>query len=158
VSLGATDVKELFSLPGNLTAARGVKFVVLNLNDASGKVISHNVYWLAADNNFKALNEMAHTRVETTVLKTEIGKTETNWTLKFTNKSKQLAFFVRPQLQANGEEILPCYWSASYFSLAPGESITVSVSAASGQVKSKLTEVRLDGWNLLPEITRLGVR
>ena len=128
----------------------------MNLNDTSGKVISHNVYWLAADNNFKALNEMAHARVETTVLKTVKGKVETNWTLKFTNKSKQLAFFLRPQLQANGEEVLPCYWYASYFSLAPGESITVSVGTPSSLVKSKLATVRLDGWNLVTGTIKLG--
>lgn len=148
VSLSVSDVKETFSLAKILVDAKGVNFVVLNLKDASGKVISHNVYWLAADNNYSALNSMPQTKVETTVLKREIVKTDTKWTVKFTNKSKQLAFFINPQLLNNGEEIMPCFWSANYFSLAAGESITVTASVSSNQLKGKNQVVKLKGWNL----------
>jgi hypothetical protein len=148
VSLSVSDVKEPFSLAKILADAKGVNFVVLNLKDASGKVISHNVYWLAADNNYSALNSMPQTKVETTVLKREIVKTDTKWTVKFTNKSKQLAFFINPQLLNNGEEIMPCFWSANYFSLAPGESITVTASVSSNQLKGKNQVIKVKGWNL----------
>jgi hypothetical protein len=148
VSLSATDVKEPFSLAKILTNAKGVNFVVLNLKDATGKVVSHNVYWLAADNDYKALNSMSKVKVQTTIVKTDQGKTETKWTLKFTNNSGQLAFFVHPQLVNDGEEILPCFWSANYFSLAPGESITVTASVSSSQLKSKNQEIQMDGWNI----------
>ncbi|MDP2335523.1 MAG: glycoside hydrolase family 2 protein, partial [Bacteroidota bacterium] len=148
VSLSATDVKEPFSLAKILTDAKGVNFVVLNLKDAAGKVVSHNVYWLAADNDYKALNSMQKVKLQTTVVKTEQGKTETKWTLKFTNNTSQLAFFVHPQVLNDGEEILPCFWSANYFSLAPGESITVTANVSSSQLKSKNQEIQLDGWNI----------
>ena len=156
VNLAATDVKELFSLPEILTKADGVKFVVLNLKNNVGKVISHNVYWIATDNNYKSLSNMPVTKVQTTILKSEKGKAETVWTLKFTNNSKFLAFFIRPQLLDNGEEILPTFWSANYFSLAPGESITVSVSASSNLLKSKNQQLLLEGWNLEKEILNLS--
>jgi archaellum component FlaF (FlaF/FlaG flagellin family) len=125
-----------------------VSFVVLNLKDASGKIISHNVYWLAADNDYKALNTMPRTQVKTTVLKSEQVKTETKWTVKFTNNSAKLAFFIRPQLMSDGEEVAPCFWSANYFSLAPGESITVTASVPASQLKSKNQEILLEGWNI----------
>ncbi len=148
VSLSATDVREPFSLSKILADSREVNFVVLNLKDATEKVISHNVYWLAADNNYTALNTMPKTTVETAVISKEQVKTETRLTVKFTNRSGQLAFFIRPQLVSDGEEVLPCFWSASYFSLAPGESITVTASVSTNQLKSKNQEILLEGWNM----------
>ncbi len=148
LSLKATDVQELFSLSEILNTAKDVSFVVLNLKDAGGKVVSHNVYWLAADNNYKAMSTMPKTKVQTTIVKSEKVKSETKWTVKFTNNSDKLAFFVRPLLFDNGEEVLPSYWSASYFSLAPGESINVTVSASTSKLVSKKQEIRIDGWNL----------
>ncbi|MCL4481571.1 MAG: beta galactosidase jelly roll domain-containing protein [Bacteroidetes bacterium] len=148
VSLSATDVKESFSLSKILADSKGVNFVVLNLKDAGGKVISHNVYWLAADNDYTALGSMPRTKVETTILKREQVKTEIKWRLKFTNNSKQLAFFVSPQLMNDNEEVLPAFWSANYFSLAPGESVTATVCASSDQLKGKNIQVQVNGWNV----------
>ena len=148
VNLSATDVKELFSLSKVLADAQGVKFVVLNLKDEAGKIISRNIYWLTPDNNYQALNNMPQTKIQMAVLKTGKDKTETSWSLKFTNSSKQLAFFTHPQLMADGQEVLPSYWSANYFSLAPGESITVKVSASTTQLTGKKQELLLEGWNL----------
>jgi hypothetical protein len=148
VSLSVSDVKESFSLTKVLTDSKGVNFVVLNLKNAGGKIISHNVYWLSANNDYTALNSMPRTKVETTVLKREILKTETKWTLKFTNKTKQLAFFINPQLLGEGEEIMPCFWSSNYFSLAAGESTTVSVSVSTVTIKGKSLEIKVKGWNL----------
>ena len=148
VNLKESDVQELFSLKNELNKSNEVKFVVLNLKDSSGKVVSHNLYWLAANNDFKALNELAETSVETTVLKKETGKTDTKWTLKINNNTQKIAFFIRPQLMQDGEEVLPTFWSAGYFSLAPGESTTISVAVSSEQIKSSQPEVQISGWNV----------
>jgi beta-galactosidase/beta-glucuronidase len=148
VDLAVSDVKETFSLSKVLTDNKGVNFVVLNLKDAKGIVISHNVYWLAGDNNYTSLNQMPSATLETTILKKEQVKTETKWTLKFTNKSKHLAFFVAPRLMNDQEEVLPAFWSANYFSLAPGESITASVSASSAKMKGKSRQILVKGWNV----------
>jgi len=155
VSLSATDVKEPFSLSKVLADAKGVNFVVLNLKDAAGKVVSHNSYWLAVDNNYKALSTMPKTQVQSTVLKSEQLKSETQWTVKLTNNSKLLAFFIHPQLTSDGEEILPSFWSANYFSLASGESITLTVSAPANKLKSKNQEIRIEGWNVEKQSVRL---
>jgi len=148
VNLKESDVHELFSLSDELTSVNEVKFVVLNLKDFSGKVVSHNVYWLAANNDFKAMNTMAKTSVETTILKKETGKTDTKWTLKISNNTQKLAFFIRPQLMQDGEEMLPTFWSAGYFSLAPGESTTINVTVASCKIKNNPPEVQISGWNV----------
>ena len=148
ISLSVSDVKETFSLSDVLANAKGVNFVVLNLKDANGKLISHNVYWLAADNNFIPLSSMPRSKVETTVLKREQVKTGTEWTLKFTNNTKQLAFFLNPCLMNDREEVLPAFWSSNFFSLAPGESVTTTVSGSTEQLKGKIQQLLVKGWNV----------
>ncbi|HEY3372546.1 MAG TPA: glycoside hydrolase family 2 TIM barrel-domain containing protein [Prolixibacteraceae bacterium] len=155
VNLSATDVKEPFSLSKVLADAKDVNFAVLNLKDANGKVISHNVYWLAADNDYKALSSMPRTQVQATVLKSERLSTETQWTVKLTNASKLMAFFIHPQLKSEGEEVLPSFWSANYCSLAPGESITLTVSVPSRLLKSKNKEILVEGWNIEKQVIQL---
>ncbi len=148
VSLGVSDVKESFSLSNVLVASKDVNFVVLNLKDAGGKVISHNVYWLSADNNYTSLQSMPRTEVATTILKKEQIKSETVWSVKFTNNSKKLAFFINPRLMNNEEEILPAFWTSNYFSLAPGESIAAKVSASTAALTGKKIELLVKGWNV----------
>jgi hypothetical protein len=148
VSLAATDVQEPFSISKVLSDNHGVNFVVLNLKDAAGKVISHNSYWLAADDNYKSLSGLQKTKIQTSIQKSEKGKKETTWTVKFTNPSKQLAFFVHPQLLNDGTEVLPSYWSANYFSLAPGETLTTTIAVSSSQWKGNNLELLVEGWNV----------
>ena len=139
-----------------LENAKGVSFVVLNLKNAAGKIISHNVYWQATDNNYKALSAMPRTQVQASVLKSEQLKTETQWTIKVTNNSKLLAFFIHPQLKNDGDEILPSFWSANYISLAPGESTTLTVNAPNGKLKNKNQEILIEGWNVEKQTIKLS--
>jgi hypothetical protein len=155
LTLSASDVKESFSLAEVLNGTKGITFVVLNLKDAAGKGISRNVYWQAADNNYTALQSMPRTQVETIVLKKEQVNDETRWTVKFTNNSKNLAFFINPRLMAGTEEVLPAYWSTNYFTLAPGESITGSVSAAKAQLTGATQQLIVKGWNVEEKIISL---
>ncbi|HTD42358.1 MAG TPA: glycoside hydrolase family 2 protein, partial [Mucilaginibacter sp.] len=108
---------------------------------------SHNAYWLSPGNDFTSLNSMKNTQVQAKVLKTEKSKSENKWTLQLTNNSNKMAFFVRPQLMKNGEEVMPSYWTGNYFTLAPKESITVSVSAPIAKLGSVEPTVLLEGWN-----------
>jgi beta-galactosidase/beta-glucuronidase len=144
----ATDVKEIFSLTEVLNSAKGVVFVALKLKDATGKTISRNLYWLANDNQFNALGSMPRTRVDMTVLKKEVFKAESKWTLQFKNSTGQLAFFVTPRLMNDNTEVLPAIWSANYFSLAPGESLTTTVSAPRDKISGKSIQIHLKGWNV----------
>jgi hypothetical protein len=66
-----------------------------------------------------------------------------------------LAFFVNPQLISDGEEVLPAFWSANYISLAPGESITLTVSAPNSKLSGGNKEILIEGWNIEKQILRL---
>ena len=148
INLSATEVKETTSLSSVLSGTKGVNFVVLNLKNSAGNTVSHNVYWISNDRDFKSLNEIQKTTLDTKVLSSVKGKSENSWKINITNSTKKLAFFIRPQLMAGGEEILPSYWTANYFTLAPSETATVSVSCPVIKLGGKNPTIRISGWNV----------
>jgi hypothetical protein len=153
IGLDTTDVKEVLSLRDILSTTSGVSFVLLSLKDQEGKTISRNVYWMSPGHNFADLRAMPSAVVRTTVtaIKQQGGYTE--WTLQFTNTASRLAFFLNPQvIGADGDEVLPSYWSDNYFSIPAGQSITVTVSCP----VSKTPQLRLEGWNIKPTILSLN--
>ena len=152
VNLDATDVKKTFSLSNVLAGQNGVRFVVLTLKDKTDQVVSKNIYWLSADNDYSEMGKMPATEVQTEVVVIRQSTTDKTWTLRFANHSKQLAFFINPQILDGGEEVLPSFWSANYFSLAPGESITVTVSVPLEKLKDRDQQILLEGWNLEKEL------
>lgn len=148
VDLNATDVRESVSLSTMLAAADEVRFVVLNLKDAAGKSISRNIYWLAANDDYTAMTGMPRAKVQTDIIAVRQSITDKTWTLRFSNPSEHLAFFVNPQITDQGEEVLPSLWSANYFSLAPGESITLTVQVPLEKLKSEVQQIVVEGWNV----------
>jgi beta-galactosidase/beta-glucuronidase len=156
VSLTPTDIKETFSLDKVLKDAKGVSFIVLNLKNSSGEVISHNVYWISGDGDYKTINEIAKTNINITIIKEEKGKTNTDWTIQITNSTGKIAFFIRPQLMSCDEEILPSFWSENYFTLAPGESTTISVTCPSAKLVNTEPVLKVSGWNVEATETVLG--
>jgi hypothetical protein len=147
-NLTGTDVKQISSLAKVLENEKGVNFAVLNLKDGEGRIISHNVYWLSKDEDYTSMTAMAATDVKVEVLNKGKSKTENNWTIRITNSSDKLAFFIRPQLMANGSEVLPSFWSGSYFTLAPKESTTLTVSCPVDKIALTRAVLKVSGWNV----------
>jgi len=48
----------------------------------------------------------------------------------------------------DGEEVLPTFWTASYFTLAPSETASVSVSCPIIKLIGKNPEIKISGWNV----------
>jgi Exo-beta-D-glucosaminidase Ig-fold domain/Glycosyl hydrolases family 2/Glycosyl hydrolases family 2, TIM barrel domain/Glycosyl hydrolases family 2, sugar binding domain len=153
VQVGAENTQESISLAPLLTTAKGVVFVVLNLKDKAGKVISHNAYWLSSDNDFKSMNTMTQTTVESSLISTDKTAIGNRWTIHLKNPSIQIALFIRPQVMEKDEEVLPSYWSAGYFSLAPGEEKTITVEVPAGLAASP--EIQISGWNVASSLVKL---
>ena len=152
VNLSSTGTNSAMPLKPILGDIKEFCFVVLKLTDASGKVVSRNTYWMAANNDYKPLNNMDNANLTTNLIKTEKGYKENKYTLQITNSSKRIAFFVRPQLMVKGEEVMPSYWSANYFSLAPGESTTVTVSAPTAKLGNEKPSILVSGWNVKEQL------
>jgi len=156
VSLSATGTAIAMPLKPELTSINELCLIVLKLKDATGKTISRNVYWTAPGNDYKALNNMPQAGLSTKIIKTEKGSKENKYTLQISNTTKQLAFFVRPELIVNGEEVMPSYWSANYFTLTAGESTTVSVTVPVAKLGGQTPSVLVDGWNVGKQVLELA--
>jgi hypothetical protein len=146
--LGPSEVRETTSLNSVLKNNGGILFVVLNLKDASGRIVSHNVYWLSSDGNYKALTDLPETSVTVSILDEDKKGNDNKYAIKVTNNSGKIAFFIRPQLMVKGEEVLPSYWSAGYFTLAPSESMTVTVSFPLVKLIGGRPVLQVSGWNV----------
>jgi len=151
LSQPSSSVKETTSLAAVLEKSNGLVFVVLNLKDPEGKVISHNVYWLSNTTDYKELYKLPETHLVVKVLGEKKGQSEKSWSISVTNSSGKMAFFIRPQLMVNGAELLPSFWSANYFSLAPGESTEVTVSCPMKELASGNPVLKVSGWNIKEE-------
>ena len=148
LNLSATEVKEVISISSALSVHNGVNFVVLKIRNNSGKVISQNIYWLSNDGDYKSMVAMQKTSVNSEILTSAKSKSERTWTIKLSNSTNKLAFFIRPQLISDGEEVLPSFWSTNYFTLAPGETKTVNVSCPNAKLVGKTQLIRISGWNV----------
>jgi hypothetical protein len=148
VDLSSTTVTESASISDVLSGNKGVSFVNLDLKDANGKLVSHNVYWIAGNNDFKSLNDLPAASVNVTVVNATGSMNEKKWTLEFRNTTDRIAFFINPQLVAEGEEIAPSFWSDNYFTLAPKGSLTITVSCPSAALSHGKQSLKVDGWNI----------
>jgi hypothetical protein len=149
LSLGSSMVKEIASLSKILQRTSGVSFVVLSLYDGNGKPVSRNVYWMAPGHDYTSLRGMPPAEIKVKKVNWERGLgSEDKLTLQFSNPSHQIAFFIRPQLMLEGTEVLPCFWSSNYFSLAPGESISVTVRVPAGKWGGADSALEVEGWNV----------
>jgi beta-galactosidase/beta-glucuronidase len=155
VTLSPTEVKESISLATTLSSQKGVTFVVLNINDAARNLISHNVYWISGNNDYKSLNNMPKSDIQVKVLKSENVINEAKWTLKFSNPTDKILFFIHPQLLSGEEEVLPSFWSANYFTLAPGESINITVGCPPAALTGGTLVIKVGGWNIEDTIIHL---
>jgi hypothetical protein len=148
VDLSSTTVTESASISDVLSGNKGVSFVDLDLKNANGKLVSHNVYWIAGNNDFKSLNDLPAASVNVTVVNATGSMNEKKWTLEFRNTSDRIAFFINPQLVAEGEEIAPSLWSDNYFTLTPKGSLTITVSCPSAALSHGKQSLKVDGWNI----------
>jgi hypothetical protein len=166
VSMDTTDTKAVMSLAAILRRTQGISFVLLSLKDNTGRRISHNVYWMEPHHDFTTLKQMPAARMQVKVLGSLTTGNDRAWTLRFSNVSGQLAFFLNPQLIKRGEEVLPSFWSDNYFSVPAGGSVTVTVScpeeilAGMDALQKKGTSpgslrLKLEGWNVEEQWTQL---
>jgi hypothetical protein len=137
--------------------AHGVVLVQLELHDASGKLLSQNIYWLGARAaSYRELTKLppapltmhvvSHAEGRDAVVRVEL--TNTGSVASLANK---LTLFAAK----THERILPAYFSDNYVSLLPGQSQTVEIVVPEG-AKAGAMEVALRGWNTVPQASTVG--
>jgi exo-1,4-beta-D-glucosaminidase len=167
VDVSADGVSRPFSVPDIANLSK-TYFLSLTLEDAGGKVVSRNFYWLStvADvldwskrawyltptsvhGDFTALSTLPSVTlgVETAV---EHDGDDDRALVTLTNPGSSVAFFVRLRVLRGpgGGEILPSMWDDNYVSLLPGEARTLFARWRPADAVGATPSVAVDGWNV----------
>ncbi|HEY0711478.1 MAG TPA: glycoside hydrolase family 2 protein, partial [Polyangia bacterium] len=170
LNLPADGVERLFTLPAaaSLPNVSPTYFVDLRLYDDKGVRVGGNFYWEStkADKldytkstwyhtphteyaDFGALADLPKVALERKVTTRKEGDRAIT-TVKLSNPSKSLAFFVRLKLNKGkaGDEVLPVLWSDNYVSLLPGETREVNASYRQRDLGGQPPVIELVGSNL----------
>jgi mannosylglycoprotein endo-beta-mannosidase len=125
-------------------------FIKLDLNDASGKLLSTNFYWQhVAQDQFDGLEKLPTVTLDAEAAsRTEGGNTLLTVTLH--NHTGNVALLTHLQLhqKKSGRRVLPVFYSDNYISLVPGESRTVTIEAATKDFGGDQPLIELDGYNV----------
>jgi exo-1,4-beta-D-glucosaminidase len=165
----ADSTTKIFTLP-DVQGLSPTYFLVLRLQDASGKLVGSNFYWLStkpevidwAKSNwwmtptaqyadYTALSQLPKVKLRVADRTERKGEEEvTHVTIE--NPSKSLAFFVRLKVDkgAKGEEVLPVVWEDNYISLLPGEKREVTATYRAAELGTAKPTVEVTGWNVEP--------
>ena len=131
-----------------------VYFLKLELDDAAGKQVSSNFYWLCSDGDEKAdftdLNKLPEANIIVTAsdLKKEGNRCRLSMTIE--NPGTGLAFAVNPKiLKLNSKEpVLPVFWGDNYFSLLPKEKRVLQVEFDLKDLNGEKPLLKVEGWNV----------
>jgi hypothetical protein len=111
-----------------------VILVELQLKNASGQVVSRNLYWLAGENrDFQQLARLPQATMSATATTGHDGKMM-RVTVQLKNTGNDVALQNKLTLvdASTGKRILPAYYSDNYVSLLPGEAETVEIEYPAG--------------------------
>jgi exo-1,4-beta-D-glucosaminidase len=167
VDAAADSTAKVFTLP-DVSGLSNTYFLVLKLEDSSGKLVGSNFYWLstkpetldwakstwwmtptASYADFTAISQLPKVKLKATDRTERKGENAvTHVTVE--NPSKSLAFFVRLKVAkgAKGEEILPVVWQDNYISLLPGEKREVTATYRASELGAAKPVVEVSGWNV----------
>lgn len=167
VDAPADSTAKIFALP-DVPGLSPTYFLVLRLEDATGKLVGSNFYWLstkpetmnwsksiwyttptASFADFTAISQLPKVKLNVSDRTVKEGEDAiTHVTIE--NPSKSLAFFVRLKVDKGekGDEILPVVWEDNYISLLPGEKREVTATYRASDLGAAKAAVEVSGWNV----------
>jgi exo-1,4-beta-D-glucosaminidase len=167
VDAPADSTAKVFTLP-EVAGLSGTYFLALRLEDAGGKLLGSNFYWLSTKPetldwgkstwwmtptesfaDYTALAQLPKVKLKVSG-HTEEASGESTTRVTVENPSKSLAFFVRLKVSkgVGGEEILPVIWQDNYISLLPGERREVTATYRTSEVGHSMPAIEVSGWNV----------
>ena len=149
VNVAADNVTSPMTLNLATLEQNAVILVELQLKDASGNVVSRNLYWLAGESrDFQQLSRLPQATVSATVTSWHRGPMM-DVTVQLRNTGKDVALQIKLTLVgATGKRILPAYYSDNYVSLLPGESESVTIRYPANAPGATAPAINLRGFNL----------
>ena len=163
VDVGPDGSVKLFRLP-ELPNLSPTWFLALRLDDASGRSLSRNVYWLSTKpdqlqwdksewyvtpvSQYADLTGLDRLPKAELVASARFEPGRAHVTLE--NPSPALAFFVHMSVRkgAGGEEVLPVLWDDNYVTLLPGEKLELAARYSAKDLGTAKPVVAVDGWNV----------
>ncbi len=155
LNVGPDESKKILTLSWPDTLS-DVFFVILKLNDKSGKQISSNFYWLSLKGDEKAdftqLHKLSRVKLKIMVSPLQKEKGMGNFSVEIENPSTNLAFSINPEIvhQTTADLILPVFWEDNYFSLLPGEKRNINVQYIIPNIEEDHIRLKIKGWNIFP--------
>jgi exo-1,4-beta-D-glucosaminidase len=167
VDAAADSTNKILTLP-DIDGLSPTYFVVLRLQDSSGKTVGSNLYWLSTKPetldweksswyttpttsyaDYTALSQLPKVKLKVTD-HTERKNEEAVTHVTLENPSKSLAFFVRLKVNngKGGDEILPVVWQDNYISLLPGEKCEVTATYRAQELGTAQPAIEVSGWNV----------
>jgi exo-1,4-beta-D-glucosaminidase len=162
----ADSTGKVLTLP-DIQGLTSTYFLSLRLEDAAGRVVGSNFYWLSTKPetldwqksnwyttpttsfaDFTTLSQLPKVKLLVSSRSERKGEeSQTHVTLE--NSTKTLAFFVRLKVTKGpqAEEILPVIWQDNYISLLPGEKREITASYRTSELGMARPTVEVSGWN-----------
>lgn len=127
-----------------------VVLVELKLKNASGGVLSRNLYWLAGeDRDYQQLSRLPTATVTATASSGRDGRMmRVQVELKNSGSDAALQNKLTLLNGSTGKRILPAYYSDNYVSLLPGESQTIEIDYPPSAAGGAAPALTLRGFNL----------
>lgn len=151
VSADASEKIFTIETPKNISK---VYFLKLELNDAEGKQVSSNFYWLSSNGDDKAdftdLSKLPSAIVNVTASAVKQTGNKCSLTVTIENKGTSLAFAVNPKILklTSKEPVLPVFWEDNYISLLPKEKRVLQVEYDLKNLDGEKPLLKVDGWNV----------
>jgi len=177
IRLAGNSTRQLEMLP-ELAGLSQTYFIELELDEANGKRVSRNVYWLStqpdeldwAHSNwyltpltqyadFTALQSLPAATSEVRAASWRKGGEDiASVTLTVPVSSKAVALFQHVSIResADGKLVLPILWSGNDVTLWPGESLTLTAHFATEGAAKPVVEV--SGWNVPTRSVPIAVK
>jgi exo-1,4-beta-D-glucosaminidase len=167
VDAPADSTARIFTLP-DIDGLSPVYFLVLRLEDSTGKLVGSNFYWrstkaetldwanstwwmtpTASYADYTAISQLPRVKLSESS-RTEMHGEDAVTHVTLANPSKNLAFFVRLKVARGpkGEEILPVIWEDNYVSLLPGEKREITATYRAKELERMKPSVEVSGWNV----------
>ncbi len=171
VEAAADSTNKVLTLP-EIEGLSPTYFLALRLEDASGKLVGSNFYWLSSKPetldweksnwyttptssyaDYTALAQLPKVKLNVanhTERKGSGSDEEATTHVILQNPSQSLAFFVRLKVDKGkgGDEILPVLWQDNYISLLPGERREITATYRAQELGVAQASVEVSGWNV----------
>ena len=156
-SLAADAAEPSLKLDLEPYLAHGMVIVKLELVDATGSLVSQNLYWLGAkSSSYRELNQLPPTLLKAVANASSSGDM-VKVKLELTNPDKVVSLANKLTLldAKSKQRILPAYYSDNYLSLLPGETRSIEIEYPAAAAKGD-AEIAIRGWNVTPQVIPAG--